>query len=66
MLTKEIAIARLRATGTLGSEDKATTVISATDAKAPIARMVSNVLLSNARTRGVRMVAAGANQAVLP
>lgn len=66
MLTKAIAIARLRATGTLGSVEMTVNVIPATGAKEPLARMVGNLLQSNVRVRGMRMTAPGANQSVLP
>jgi hypothetical protein len=66
MLTKATAIARLRATGTLGSDETTIDVIPASAGKEQLAREISKVLLSNPRARGVRMVAPGANQAVLP
>lgn len=66
MLTKAIATERLRATGTLGGAETTITVISAEAGKDLLAREVSNVMLSNVRARGVRMVAPGVNQAVLP
>jgi hypothetical protein len=61
MLNKTTAIARLRATGTLGSEETMVNVIPAAGAKEPLARVVSNLLLSNRR-----MIAPAANQSVLP
>jgi hypothetical protein len=66
MLTKAIAIARLRATGSLGSDEMTVKIIPAAAGKEPLARLVSNVLLSNPKSRGIRMVASGSNQAVLP
>lgn len=66
MLTKATAIARLRATGTLGTEETTVNVIPAAGAKDPLARVVNNLLLSNRRTRGLRMIAPAANQSVLP
>jgi hypothetical protein len=66
MLTKEAAIARLRATGTLGSAHPTANIISGSVAKEPMMRSVCNLVQANSRTRGARMVAPGLNQSVLP
>lgn len=66
MLTKETAIARLRATGTLGASVPDTHIIAADAAKQELVRIVNKVLMSNTGTRGMRMVAPGCNQSVLP
>lgn len=66
MLTKETAIARLRATGTLGGNQLNEFIIPAEAAKEPLCRLVGKLITSNTGTRSVRMVAPGNNQAVLP
>lgn len=66
MLTKETALARLRATGTLGVGTLNENIIPAMAARDPVSRAVHQMMMSNARTRSVRMVASGHNQAVLP
>jgi hypothetical protein len=66
MLTKEAAIARLRATGTLGNAHPAAHIIPGPVAKEPLMRTVCSLVQGNSRTRGSRMVAPGLNQSVLP
>lgn len=66
MLTKETAIARLRATGTLGGDQSNAFIIPAAAAKEPLCRVVSKLVTSNIGTRAARMVAPACNQSVLP
>lgn len=66
MLTKETAIAMLRATGTLGLGQSTQCIITGDAAQDPLYRLVTRMVASNTGTRAVRMVAPGQNQAVLP
>lgn len=66
MLTKEVALARLRTTGSLASEKRLAITIAAADARTPLPRSVSYIMTSNERATGPRHVAPSSNQVVLP
>ena len=66
MLTKQIAIERLRATGTLATAEARGPLLAVREhVSTPIARDVSRLLLNNAHVSGRRHVAPSASQAVL-
>ncbi len=66
MLTRETALARLRATGTLSAAGLPRTAITAAEAKDPVARLVATIAAKAAAAPGPRHLAPSANQGVLP
>ncbi len=66
MLTRETAIARLRATGTLSDGERGGQIVAMREARCPVAATVNKLMMSNARAAAMRHVAPAANQAVLP
>ena len=66
MLTRESALARLRATGTLSAAGLPRTAITAAQAKDPLARLVAVIAAKAPTTTGPRHLAPSRNQGVLP
>jgi hypothetical protein len=66
VLTRETAIARLRATGTLATEARQAIVVTSENARSQIAREVNRLMMGNASAAGARHLAPSCNQAVLP
>lgn len=66
MLTREAAIARLRATGTLATEQRLAIVVTAEHARSPMAREVNRLMMGNEHAAGMRHLAPSSNQVVLP
>lgn len=66
MLTKATAIAQLRATGTLATDQRKAIVVTHEQARAPMTGAINRLMMGNARAAGLRHVAPSSNQAVLP
>ena len=66
MLTKQAAIDRLRATGTLATDERRAIVVAVADVRSPMAREVNRLMMGNASAAGVRHLAPANNQVVLP
>jgi hypothetical protein len=66
VLTKEDAIARLRATGTLAMGARRPIVVDAEHARSPVAREVNRIMMGNASAAGGRHLAPSTDQVVLP
>ena len=66
MLTRETAIARLRATGTLATEARRAIVVDAEHLRSPMAREVNRLMMGNTSAVGARHLAPSCSQVVLP
>lgn len=66
MLTREIALARLRATGTLASDQRLAIDVPLEAARAPLPQAVNKLMISNVRVSSPRHLAPSISQAVLP
>ncbi len=66
MLTREIAIARLRTTGTLANVPRAATAVTADQLADPAAKIVSRIMVATNSTKAPRCLAGSQNHAVLP
>jgi hypothetical protein len=66
MLTREIALQRLRTGGRLSPVPRPANVIIAEQAVDPVARQIKRIVDQNARASGQRCLAPSMNHAVLP
>jgi hypothetical protein len=66
MLTREIALQRLRTGGRLAATSRPANVISAEQAADPLAQQLKRVIDRRAGGQGVRCLAPSMNHAVLP
>ena len=66
MLTRETALTRLRATGSLASDQRLAIAVTLEAARAPLPQAVSKLMLGNVRVSSPRHLAPSNSQAVLP
>jgi hypothetical protein len=66
VLTKETAIAQLRTTGTLATEQRAAITVATELTGSPMICDVNRLMMGNACVAGLRHVAPSSNQVVLP
>lgn len=66
MLTKETALARLRATGTLATDKRAANVITAAATVNPMVRAAARAIDASRRAAGLRALAPSIYHGVLP
>lgn len=66
MLTRETALARLRATGTLSSAGRSGVAITTQQAGDPLAKLVNDIASRACATTSARHLATSINQMVLP
>ncbi len=66
MLTREIAIQRLRTTGTMSSLPPSKTAITPEQLADPTAKIVGRIMVASGKPSAARCLAASHNHAVLP